>query len=204
MLDSTPLHLCIVLDYDSSLLTTFNTQWARYQIVLLSWGLACAQDIFQYMMDQILDHWDCVIGIADDVVINVKDDKVHGRYLHRLMEVAHEHSLVFNGGKCVFKQPSMTFFGCVYDKDGAYPDPAKVSVVQNMPPSETPTQLKMFLSMVTYLSPFLPSLLSFTAPLYKLIQEGHRIYIESITPGSFWHCELPDLHRHYPNVLQCL
>ena len=53
--DGTSSYLCIVLDYESSLLTTFNTPWGRYRFVRLPWGLSCAQDIFQRMMDQILE-----------------------------------------------------------------------------------------------------------------------------------------------------
>ena len=67
--DGTSSYLCIVLDYESSLLTTFNTPWGRYRFVGLPWGLSCAQDIFQRMMDQILEHCKGVIGIADDVII---------------------------------------------------------------------------------------------------------------------------------------
>ena len=44
-----------------------------------------------------------VIGIADDVVVHGKDNEGHHRHLHGLMEVTHEHSLVFNGGKYVVK-----------------------------------------------------------------------------------------------------
>ena len=74
-LDGTPSYLCIVLDYELSPLMTFNTPWGRFRFVHLPWGLACAQDIFQQMMDQILAHCDGVIGITDDVVFHGKDDK---------------------------------------------------------------------------------------------------------------------------------
>ena len=102
------------------------------------------------MVDQILNHHDGVIGITDDGVIHGKDDE-HNRGLHKWMALACEHGLVFNSRKCIIKQPSMTFFGCLCDKNGAHPDPAKVSAVHNMPPSETPTQLQTFLSMAIYL-----------------------------------------------------
>ena len=67
-LDGTSSYLCIVLDYKSSLLMTFNTPWGRFTFVYLPWGLACAQDIFQLMMEQILACCNGMIGIADDVV----------------------------------------------------------------------------------------------------------------------------------------
>ena len=44
--DGTSSYLCIVLNYESSLLMTFNTLWGRYKFVRLPWGLSCAQDFF--------------------------------------------------------------------------------------------------------------------------------------------------------------
>ena len=70
-LDGTSSYLCVVLDYKSSLLMMFNTPWGHYRFVCLPWGLTCAQDIFQQMMNQILECCEGVSGIADDVVIHV-------------------------------------------------------------------------------------------------------------------------------------
>ena len=87
------------------------------------------------------------------------------------MQVTREHGLVFNGEKCAVKQPPIKFFGWIYDKEGAYPDPSKVAAIHNMPAPETPSQLQKFLGMVTYLSPFVPPLSSFTAPLSGLLKK---------------------------------
>ena len=86
--NGTSSYLFIVPDYELPLLTTFNTPWGRYRFIHLPWGLTCAQDIFQQMMDQILEHCEGVIGIADDVVIYGKDDEDHDQKLHRFMQVA--------------------------------------------------------------------------------------------------------------------
>ena len=169
--DGTSSYLCIVLDYESSLLTTFNTPWGRYRFLRLPWGLTCAQDIFQRMMDQILEHCEGAIGITDDVVIHGKDDEDHDLNLHRFMCIAREHGLVFNGDKCEVKKDSVTFFGTVYDADGAHPDPKKVDAVHQMLSPETPSLLQQFLAMVTYLSPFIPSLSTHTAPLWELLKK---------------------------------
>ena len=162
--DGNSSYLCIVLDYESSLLTTFNTPWGRYRFIHLPWGLSCAQDIFQWMMDQILECCEGVIGIADDVIIHGKDDEDHDRNLHNFMRVACEHGLIFNGEKYEVKKDSVTFFGTVYDANGAHPDPKKVDAIHKMSPPDN-KQLQHFLGMVTYLSPFMPSLSTHTAPL---------------------------------------
>ena len=119
-------------------------------------------------MDQIFEHCEGAIGIADVVVIHRKDDAEHDQNLHRFMHVAQQHGCVFSGEKCEVKKDSVTFFGTVYDADGAHPDPKKV---HQMPSPETPSQLQQFLEMITYLSPFIPSLSTHTAPLQELLKK---------------------------------
>ena len=82
------------------------------------------------MMDQILDCCEGVIGITDDIIIPGKE---HDRRLHRFMKVAREHGLVLNKKKCEVKNNSVKFFGCVYDKHRAHPDPSKASAIKEMP-----------------------------------------------------------------------
>ena len=156
-LDGMSFYLCIVLNYESSVLMTFNTPWGRFRFVCLLWGITCAQDIFQRMREQILACCSGVIGITDDVVAHGKDDKEHDKHLHKFMRVTHEHGLVFNKDKCAVRQTSIVFFGCVYDANVAHPDPEKVSAVYKMLIPLTATQLQKFLGFVTYLSPFIPS-----------------------------------------------
>ena len=57
----------------------------KVQICLPPLGIACAQDIFQQMMDQILTCCDGVIGITDYVDVHGKDDKEHDKHLHNFM-----------------------------------------------------------------------------------------------------------------------
>ena len=106
--DGSSSYYCIVLDYESSLLTTFNTHRGRFHFVRLPFGLACAQDIFQRMMDQILDRCEGVIGIADDIIIHGKDDAEHDRRLHKFIRVAREHGLVLNKKKCEVKKATLS------------------------------------------------------------------------------------------------
>ena len=185
-LDGTSSYLGIVLNYESSLFMIFKTPWGRFRFDHLPWSLACAQDIFQWMMDQILTHCDGVSSIADDVVVHGKDDKEHDKCLHKFMKVAHEHGLVFNKDKCAVKQTCVVFFRCVYDTTGAHPDHEKVSAVQKMPAPKAATQLQKILGLVIYLSPFIPSLSSFTAPPTWAAEERNRVHLEQLLSGSIW------------------
>ena len=198
--NGTSSYLCIVLDYESSLLTTLNTPWGRYRFVRLPWCLSCAQDIFQRMMDQILERCKGVIRIADDVVIYGDDDKDHDRNLHNFMRRAREHGLVFNGEKCEVKKDSVTFFGMVYDANGAHPDPKKVDAIHKMPPPDSKLQLQHSLGMVTYLSPFIPSLYTHCTTM-RTAEEGLRVHVEPYIPGRLQPNQEIGLQGHYTPVL---
>ena len=77
--DGSSSYHCIILDYESSLLTTFNTHRVRFCFVCLPFGLACVQYIFQQMMDKILSQCEGVIGITDYIIIHGKDDEEQDR-----------------------------------------------------------------------------------------------------------------------------
>ena len=59
-LDAHHRYWLIILDQESSLLTTFNSPFGRYCFLLLS--LVCSQDIFQKKMDQILEECQGCMG----------------------------------------------------------------------------------------------------------------------------------------------
>ena len=121
-------------------------------------------------MDQILDHCEGVIRVADDIIIHGKDDAEHDRRLHKFMKVTREYGLVLNMKKCEVKSNSVKLFGCVYDKHGAHPDPSKVSTIKEMPGPQNKGELQSFLGIVTYLPSFIPQLSSHTATLRGLLK----------------------------------
>ena len=127
------IRLCIVLDYESSLMTTFNTPWDNTSLFAPLRPGPCTVPTNNTPDTQLL--WWCDW--------NHRWCHCPSWCLHKVIEVACEHSLVFNGGKCTVKQPSVTFFICVSDKDVAHPDPAMVTVVHNMPPRDTNTALEV-------------------------------------------------------------
>ena len=105
-LDTCHGYWLIVLDQESSLLTTFNSPFGRYCFLHLPFGLVCSQDIFQKKMDQILEQCQGCIGIADDITVHSCTEVEHNAHLQNLMHIAHKYGLVFNPQKNTCKGPS--------------------------------------------------------------------------------------------------
>ena len=170
-LDACHRYWSIVLDEESSLLTTFNSPFGRYHFLHLPFGLVCSQDIFQKRMDQLLKECPGCIVIADDITTHGRTEAEHDAHLHNLMQVACKYGAVFNPQKMHVKAPAINFFGCLYDANGVHLDPEKVDAVHALPAPTNVTELQEFLGMVTYPSPFICGLSTLTAPLQELLKK---------------------------------
>ena len=76
-LDDTNCYFCIILNEESSYLSIFSSSFRHFHFLCLPFVLICSQDIFQWLMDQILENCKGVIGIANDIIIHRHDDKEH-------------------------------------------------------------------------------------------------------------------------------
>lgn len=187
-LDARHGYWSVKLDHESSYLTTFNSPFGRYRFKRLPFGLCISQDVFQARMNQILEKCHGVVGMADDIAVIGKSEAEHDENLHNLMQVAREHGLVFNWDKCAIKQESIRFYGLVFDKHGAHPDPKRVTAMAEIKAPQNKKGLQEFLGVVTYMSPFVPRLATNTAPLRDLMKKdaefawsaSHQVAFEKI------------------------
>ena len=67
----------ILLDFRSSLLTTFNTLWGKYRWLRMPFGLKVSGDVFQERLDRVLRLVPGVLGTADDIVIHGATENTH-------------------------------------------------------------------------------------------------------------------------------
>ena len=132
-LDARHGYWSVVLDEESSYLTTFNTPFGRYRFLRLPFGLRVSQDIFQEKMDMIIQRCPGTLGIVDDIAVFGRDEEEHDRNLHNLMQVARKYGLIFNIDKCKVKVLRIKFFRCYYDAEGVHPDPEKVESIHQLP-----------------------------------------------------------------------
>ena len=164
----------VVLDEESSHLTTFNTPFGRYRWKRMPFGIRSAPEIFQRKMNELIEGLKGVEVIADDFVVvgygasseaAVKD---HDRNLVAFLERCDTRGVRMNADKVKLRMTEVPFIGHVATDKGLCADPAKVRAIIEMPPPENVASVQRLLGMVQYLCKFLPHLSNISKPLRVL------------------------------------
>lgn len=170
VLDAKSGFLQIELDEASSLLTTFNTPIGRFRWLRLPFGIKCAPEIFQRIINQMLEGISGATGVMDDILIAASTMEEHDTILRKVVERATSYNLKLNFNKCHIRQSAVPYVGHLITAEGLKPDPAKTEAVRNMPPPTEKEGIHRFLGFVTYLSKFIPNLSQVDAPLRQLVK----------------------------------
>ena len=150
-------------------------------------------------MDQILEECQGCIRITDDITIHGHTEVKHDTCLWNLMEISGKYDLVFNPQKTHVKAQAVNFFGCLYNANCVHPDLGKVDTIHALLVPTNVTELRKFLGLVIYLSPFIPGLSTLTAPLWKLLK-GHRLHLELHLQCHFSLCKRSCHQQHHPQL----
>ena len=161
------------LDEASSYLTTFNTEFGRYQYTVMPLGATVVDDVFQRKLNQLFGHLQNVIVIADDIMVVGKqpNHRDHDIALTKLLNTARECNVCLNYNKLQYKQKEVDFFGETYMVDGQKPSQSKVKAIQEMPPPQCKKQVQSFIGMVNYLSKLSAHLSELAEPIRELSKE---------------------------------
>lgn len=120
----------VELDFESSVLTTFNTPWGKYKWLRLPFGLNVCADVFQERLNAVLKGMKGITGCADDILTRGVDSKDHDDVnLPRLLETARMNGIKFNPKKLQFKTTECEFFGQTLTPVGMKIDDKKVAAV---------------------------------------------------------------------------
>ena len=160
------------LDEASSFLTTFNTEFGRFQYTIMPFGITVAGDIFQQKLDQCFSHLKNVIIIADDIMIVGKNQKEHDLALTTLLDTARKCNIQLNYNKLQYKKTEVDFFGETCMIDGHKLAQAKVSAINTMPEPSSKKEVQSFIGMINYLSKFSARLSKLSEPIRELSKES--------------------------------
>ena len=148
----------IELDDNSSKLCTFNTPFGRHKFNRLPFGISCASDAAQQMVEKYFGDIEGVTVINDDLIIAAKSNEEHDDILKNVFQRAHENNIKFNKNKIQLRVPNVTYLGNLVIEQGLQPDPQKINAILEMPNPTDKAGVHRFLCIVNFLGQFIPNL----------------------------------------------
>ncbi|XP_062542351.1 uncharacterized protein LOC134210318 [Armigeres subalbatus] len=152
--------------------TTFITNWGLYRFKRLFFGVNCAPELFQSLMESLLATRPNLIGFIDDFIVFGETEEAHDNALRAVIQRFNELGVQLNHQKCKFKQPEVVFLGHRLSEKGVLPSDDKVRSVLECRPPKTKEELRSFLGLVTFVSRFLPDLATANHPLRELVKQS--------------------------------
>lgn len=133
-------------------------------------GVSCAPELFQKVMESIVAGLDGVIVYLDDVIVHGTTVEEHDRRLAAVLERFSGYDILLNEKKCVYGAECLEFLGHQLSIQGVKPTESRISAIQNFREPQNLSELRSFLGLVCYVGRFVPNLASLTDPLRKLLR----------------------------------
>ena len=159
----------VLLDNESSYMTTFNMPFGCYWFTRLPFGSTVSGDAFQRKFDAICRYLPHTIGIADDMIVWWKkpDFSDHDEVLDRFMQVTRQNNLDLGIDKIQYCKDQVKFFGTTYTTKGHKPTNDKIKAITEMCQPTNVRELQCFLGMCNFLSKYSPRMAELSEDLHQ-------------------------------------
>ena len=158
----------IELEPESRDITTFSTHRGLFRYKRLMFGVSCAPEMYQKILQQVLQECEGAHNILDDIIIHGEAEEEHDIRFEKVVQVLNERGLTFNRDKCQYKMAHLEFMGHVLPEHGVGPTEAKVRAVAEAREPRNAGEVRSFLGLVNFTARFIPDLTTVSAPLRKL------------------------------------
>lgn len=165
----------VPLHRDSRHMTAFMTSKGARQFTRLPFGLNCAPEVFQQIMDQTFGHLEGVVVYLDDILIHATDEKLLKARWATVMEVVARNNLTLNLEKCVEKATTVEFLGSVLSADGCIPTPERLKGIKHFATPATYEDLRKFIGLVNYISKHLWHISDTMEPMRRLLEGDSKV-----------------------------
>ena len=108
----------VELAEESRGITTFATHCGLYRYKRLMFGITSATEVYQHIIQQVLQGCEGVQNIADDIIVHGTTIELHDQRLTKVLERLQEKGLTLNPEKCEFRIPKITFMGHLVSDKG--------------------------------------------------------------------------------------
>ena len=141
-------------------------------------GIACAPDVFQSIMMDLLGNLDYVLVYIDDILLLQRHGKTEEDHLKKMEVALKQHSDIgfrANLRKSLFMQQEVEHLRFLLTSDNIRPQLKKIEAMAKIKPPTNSKQLKKFLGMVNFYQDVWPRRSHILASLAKLSSTTGKI-----------------------------
>ena len=150
------------------------THQGMYRYNRLNFGISCAPEMYNKIIQQIFQDLPGVRNIYDDVIVYGSTEQEHDQNLLNVLNRLSEKGLTLNKEKCQFNMKYIQFMGHVLSGEGISLDQSKVKDLLETRESQSVAEIKSFLGLVNFMGKFIPNLATITEPMYRLTHKNTK------------------------------
>lgn len=152
-------------------ITTFMTRKGLFRYKRLMFGVTCAPELFQKIMEQILSKCSGCFNFIDDIIIYGATREEHDERLNKVLEVLKKRCVTLRKDKCVIAVNEVQFLGHIISENRIAPSTSKILSVKQFRVPETREEVRSFLGLVNFIGKFIPNLATISEPLRSLTKQ---------------------------------
>lgn len=137
-------------------------------------GIACAPELFQRIMEMILSGCENCFNYIDDIIIYADNKEQLEAYVNKVLERLKSYNVLLNHEKCIFNAEQLTFLGHKLSATGIEPTDDKIAAIKMFRQPKTAEEIRSFLGLVNYIGKFIANLATLTEPLRKLTKKDTK------------------------------
>lgn len=147
------------------------TRKGLFRYTRLMFGINCAPEIFQKLMEQILSGCEGVLNFIDDIVVYGPTKEIHDSRLRAVLDRIRKFGITLNKEKCKFGATEIDFYGHSLSAAGIKPKHDKVKAVKEFRAPTSAEEVRSFLGLANYVGKFIPNLATISEPLRRLTKK---------------------------------
>lgn len=167
-LDLKSAYYHLELSPESRDLTTFLSENGMFRFTRLMFGVNCAPEVFQREMTRILESVENKIVYIDDVLLFADNLEELHKTVAQVLEILRANNLTLNADKCEYDKTQITFLGHELDQDGFHIEEAKIGTIRKFRRPTTSSELRSFLGLASFVSPYIRNFANISNPLWSL------------------------------------
>lgn len=156
----------------SKRLLVVSTHKGLYMPKRMPFGVKPASQIFQSVMDKVLEGIRNTKSFIDDVVSGADTIEELMDIVREILDRLLKYGFKVNWDKCHWFATSVVYLGHKISHAGIEPNPEKVKAISEAPVPKNATQVKSFIGLVNYYAKFVPELSIMLKPFYELTKQS--------------------------------